>query len=54
MALNYQFYNNTLQDVKDEIHRRERAYWPEGHINNSALAWNYQKTAYIILKNTLV
>jgi hypothetical protein len=50
MALNYQFYNNTLQDVKDEIHRRERAYWPEGHINNSALAWNYQKTAYIILK----
>ena len=51
MALNYQFYNNTLQDVKDEIHRRERAYWPEGHINNSALAWNYQKTAYIILKS---
>jgi hypothetical protein len=50
MALNYQFYNNTLQDVKDEIHRRERAYWPEGHINNSALAWNYQKTAYLILK----
>lgn len=50
MALNYQFYNNTLQDVKDEIHRRERAYWPEGHINDSALAWNYQKTAYIILK----
>jgi len=50
MALNYQFYNNTLQDVKDEIHRRERAYWPEGHINNSALEWNYQKTAYIILK----
>lgn len=50
MSLNYQFYNNTLQDVKDEIHRRERAYWPDGHINNEALAWNYQKTAYIILK----
>jgi len=54
MALNYQFYNNTLQDVKDEIHRRERAYWPEGHINNSALAWNYQKTAYLILKSIKV
>ena len=50
MALNYQFYNNTLQDVRNEINRRQNAYWPNGSINNEALAWNYQKTAYIILK----
>lgn len=50
MALNYQFYNNTLEDVRNEISRRQNAYWPNGSINNEALAWNYQKTAYIILK----
>jgi hypothetical protein len=50
MALNYQFYNNTLEDVRNEITRRQNAYWPNGSINNEALAWNYQKTAYIILK----
>ena len=49
MPLNYQFYNNVTQDVKDEIHRRERLYWPSGHVSNDALAWNYQKTAYMIL-----
>jgi hypothetical protein len=50
MALNYQFYNNTLPDVRNEIGRRQNAYWPNGSINNEALSWNYQKTAYIILK----
>jgi hypothetical protein len=50
MALNYQFYNNTLEDVRNEIGRRQNAYWPNGSVNNEALAWNYQKTAYIILK----
>jgi hypothetical protein len=50
MALNYQFYNNTLQVVRNEIRRRERAYWPNNAISNEALSWNYQKTAYIILK----
>jgi hypothetical protein len=50
MALNYQFYNNTLQVVRNEIRRRERAYWPNNAISDEALSWNYQKTAYIILK----
>jgi len=49
MPLNYQFYNNVTQDVKDEIYRREKLYWPSGHVSNDALAWNYQKTAYMIL-----
>lgn len=50
MPLNYQFYNNTLQDVRNEIRRRRDMYWPKGAVNQDALAWNYQKTAYIILK----
>jgi hypothetical protein len=50
MPLNYQFYNNTLDDVRREIKRRQDAYWPNGTVNNAALEWNYQKTAYIILK----
>jgi hypothetical protein len=54
MALNYQFYNNTLEDVKREIKRRQDVYWPDGTVNNAALEWNYQKTAYIILKSIKV
>jgi hypothetical protein len=49
MALNYQFLSNVTDNVRKEIERRQGAYWPNGTINNDALSWNYQKTAYIIL-----
>jgi len=49
MSLNYQFFNNVTDDVRQEIQRRQAAYWPDGSINDNALAWNYQKTSYLIL-----
>ena len=50
MPLNYDFINNVNPSVKREIQRRENVYWPSGHINNEALAWNYQKTAYLTMR----
>jgi hypothetical protein len=50
MPLNYDFINNVDPLVKKEIQRRENVYWPAGHINNQALAWNYQKTAYLTMR----
>lgn len=50
MPLNYNFINNVDPLVKAEIERREGLYWPAGHINNEALAWNYQKTAYLTMR----
>jgi hypothetical protein len=49
MPLNYNFINDVSGDVRAELKRRQAYYWPEGHINNSALAWNYQKTSYLRL-----
>ena len=49
MPLNYNFINDVSGDVRAELERRQAYYWPEGHINNSALAWNYQKTSYLRL-----
>ena len=49
MALNYNFVNDVSGDVRAELKRREGYYWPETHVNDSALAWNYQKTAYLKL-----
>lgn len=49
MPLNYNFINDVSGDVRAELKRRQAYYWPEGHINNQALSWNYQKTAYLIL-----
>lgn len=49
MPLNYNFINNVDPLVIAEIERREGLYWPAGHINNEALAWNYQKTAYLTM-----
>lgn len=53
MSLNYNFINNVDPLVKAEIQRRENVYWPAGHINNEALAWNYQKTAYLTMRALL-
>ena len=50
MPLNYDFINNVNPLVKGEINRRENVYWPAGHINEEALAWNYQKTAYLTMR----
>lgn len=50
MPLNYNFINNVDPLVIAEIERREGLYWPAGHINNEALAWNYQKTAYLTMR----
>lgn len=50
MPLNYDFINNVNPLVKAEIQRRENVYWPSGHIDNEALAWNYQKTAYLTMR----
>jgi hypothetical protein len=49
MALNYNFINDVSNDIRDELKRRQEYYWPDGHINNETLAWNYQKTAYLRL-----
>ena len=51
MPLKYNFINNVDPLVKKEIERRESLYWPAGHINNEALVWNYQKTAYLIMRS---
>jgi hypothetical protein len=50
MSLNYEFINNVDPLVKAEIQRRENVYWPSGHIDNEALTWNYQKTAYLTMR----
>jgi hypothetical protein len=49
MALDYKLINNVSSDVRNEIRRRESYYWPTGAVNSEQLAWNYQKTAYILL-----
>jgi hypothetical protein len=49
MPLNYQFFNNVTDDVRQEIARRQAAYWPDNAVSDNALAWNYQKTSYLIL-----
>jgi hypothetical protein len=49
MALNYNFINDVSQAVRSELTRRQDYYWPTGEVNDTALSWNYQKTAYLVL-----
>jgi hypothetical protein len=51
MPLNYNFINQVDPAVEQEINRRSSAYWPDRNIDDASLAWNYQKTAYLILRS---
>jgi hypothetical protein len=49
MPLNYNFINDVSQAVRSELSRRQDYYWPNGEFSDTALSWNYQKTAYLVL-----